>query len=222
MDIELLNAICPPFKESEDENDDDPEVDAAKPSPKYEAAKYKAELSTIGWTICNCDYQADTREISKKLKAKVDKGTLNDDTRNWLMDMEPGPDIRAIDDNRIREHLKTVKDPNFSAIEYSQKGYVLRGGTTTDGQRLNLEAYKLKELHAARYKRLTPDKLPPRLTSTVAGTSDYLTEIRNIIKSTEDIKRLWNCHPNDVKTVGLDLGQAYVVGVNALLPRATY
>ncbi|KAG0196952.1 hypothetical protein BGX31_005101 [Mortierella sp. GBA43] len=77
MDIELLNAICPPFKESEDENDDDPEVDAAKPSPKYEAAKYKAELSTIGWTICNCDYQADTREISKKLKAKVDKGTLN-------------------------------------------------------------------------------------------------------------------------------------------------
>jgi hypothetical protein len=118
----------------------------------------------------------------------------------------------------IKEHIKTIREPDFTAVSYDQKGYVLRGGILTDGHRLNVEAYKIKELQSARYKRLSPEKLPERLTSTVAGTSDYLTEIRNVIKSKEDVTRIWNCNPNDIKIVGLDLGQAYVVGVNALLP----
>ncbi|KAF9094165.1 hypothetical protein BGX27_001510 [Mortierella sp. AM989] len=51
------------------------------------------------------------------------------------------------------------------------------------------------------------------------GLDYYLTEIRNAVKTKEDIQAIWgDCEPEKVQILGLDLGQAYVVGASALLP----
>ncbi|KAF9983296.1 hypothetical protein BGZ65_001943 [Modicella reniformis] len=120
--------------------------------------------------------------LSRRGKSKTNQTSFQRNTATWTLD-------------RIREHLSEIRVPEFNAKTYGQKGYVLRGAITTNGFRLNLEAFKLKELHAARYKRLPPEKLPSRLTSTVAGTSDYLTEIRHVIRSRDDVQAIWNCDP---------------------------
>ena len=80
-----------------------------------------------------------------------------------------------------RNHLEHIRGPNFDPHDYSNKGYVLTGSFRTNGLRLQLSAYKLKELQAVRYRRL-PEALlpPPRLTSTIGGTDFYLQDIRNI------------------------------------------
>ena len=46
-----------------------------------------------------------------------------------------------------------------------------------------------------------------------------MTEIRNIIKTQQDVTNLWECGPEQIKILGLDLGQACVVGASALLPK---
>ncbi|KAG0230667.1 hypothetical protein BGX31_005783 [Mortierella sp. GBA43] len=60
-------------------------------------------------------------------------------------------------------------------------------------------------------------KLLPRISSTLGGTDHYLTEIRNIVKTKEDVKAIWDCKPEEIKILGIDLGQACVVGASALL-----
>jgi len=57
--------------------------------------------------------------------------------------------------------------------------------------------------------------------STVGGVDYYLTEIRNVVKSSDDVRRLWGCEPEDVNIIGLDLGQTCVVGASAILPNGT-
>ncbi|KAI7818414.1 hypothetical protein BC939DRAFT_506596 [Gamsiella multidivaricata] len=47
----------------------------------------------------------------------------------------------------------------------------------------------------------------------------YLTEVRNIVKTQQDVIDLWGCAPDQTKILGLDLGQAFVVGVSELLPK---
>ncbi|KAF9574621.1 hypothetical protein EC968_006036 [Mortierella alpina] len=119
----------------------------------------------------------------------------------------------------IRDHLKPLREPNFDPANYDKKGYILRGSVRTDGFRLQLLGFKIKELQSVRYKQLPEKVLPERLTSTVGGVDYHLAEVRNIIKTKEDVSRLWpNTQPEDIKVVGMDLGQAYVVGFSALLP----
>ncbi|KAF9960813.1 hypothetical protein BGZ72_005819 [Mortierella alpina] len=115
----------------------------------------------------------------------------------------------------VRAHLMTIKREGFDATEYTEKGYVLRGGISTDGFRLHLQAHKLKELQGVRFRRIV---IPSRLTSTVGGTTDYLTEVRNVLKTADDVTRLWQCDPREIKIVGIDLGQSCVFGASALLP----
>ncbi|KAG0346311.1 hypothetical protein BGZ54_005263, partial [Gamsiella multidivaricata] len=95
-------------------------------------------------------------------------------------------------------------------VSYSGKGYALRGSIKTDGFRIQLLAFKLNELNCMKYRRLDADKLPDRLTSTLGGTGQYLTEIRNVVKTKEDVERLWGCDPLDIKILGIDLGKAFV------------
>ncbi|KAF9980708.1 hypothetical protein BGZ65_004771, partial [Modicella reniformis] len=90
-----------------------------------------------------------------------------------------------------------------------------------DGFLLQLLAFKMDELNAVKYKRLPEDKLHRRITSTVGDTDHFLTEIRNIVRTEQDVRILWGCEPEeakDVKIFGLDLGQACMAGANALLP----
>ncbi|KAF9542198.1 hypothetical protein BGW38_009798, partial [Lunasporangiospora selenospora] len=78
----------------------------------------------------------------------------------------------------------------------------------------------LKELQCVRFRRLPEDRLPPKITSTSGGVDYYMQEIRNVIKTGEDVTQLWpGFDPKDIKILALDAGQAYVVGAYAHLPQ---
>lgn len=125
----------------------------------------------------------------------------------------------VMDLDKMRSHLQSIQKANFDPRIYNERGYAHRGSIRTDGFRLQLLAFKLKELQSVRYKRLPAEVLPPRITSTVGGCDFYLTEVRNIVKTPQDVVNLWGCSPDAVKILGLDLGQACVVGASAILPK---
>ncbi|KAF9271249.1 hypothetical protein BGZ88_006486, partial [Linnemannia elongata] len=93
--------------------------------------------------------------------------------------------------DEIRDHLRPLRQGAVDPREYKSKGYALRGSIRTDGHRLQLLGFKLKELQSCRYKRTCRYPLPPRLTSTVGGLDYFLQEIRNIVETPEDVARLW-------------------------------
>jgi len=127
--------------------------------------------------------------------------------------------VKLMSLKQIRQHIEPLRQPSFDPEGYGTKGYILRGSIRTDGFRIQLLAFKLKELQSVRYRRLPDNVLPPRITSIKGGTDYFLTEIRNIVKTKEDVAQLWpNCRPEDIKILGLDLGQACVLGASALLP----
>lgn len=168
-----------------------------------------------------------------------------DDLLSWLGDKEPGYLIKKLLADitlenlsvrqrgkagyrgaikltlmdEIRTHLRPLKEKTFDPRQYNGKGYAIHGSVRTDGYCLQLLAFKLKELQSVRYRRLPETKLPPHLTSTVGGVNYFLSEIRNISKTKDDVARLWpHCDPKDIQILGFDLGQAFVAGVSALLP----
>ncbi len=119
--------------------------------------------------------------------------------------------VRLLSLDEIRHHVGIIRDyENLDLTTYEERGYVALGSIKTDGFRVQLLAYKLKELQCERYKRLPEHQLPPRLTSTLAGVDYFLTEIRNIIKTGEDVTRIWNCDGDEIKVLGIDHGQAFV------------
>ncbi|KAK3813604.1 MAG: hypothetical protein J3R72DRAFT_42573 [Linnemannia gamsii] len=80
-------------------------------------------------------------------------------------------------------------------------------------------AFKLRERQDARFKRLPEEDMPSRITTAVAGVDYFLQEIRNVIKSEQDIEELWPGKDVDrMKILTLDGGQACVVGAFAHLP----
>ncbi|KAF9917207.1 hypothetical protein FBU30_000882 [Linnemannia zychae] len=95
-----------------------------------------------------------------------------------------------------------------------------------DGNRVHINglrspAFKLRELQSVRYKRYPKEILPERLLSTTAGTDDHLTEVRNVFNSKDDVERLLGCTGDQIKSIaylGIDLGQACVVGAYSDLP----
>ncbi|KAF9110698.1 hypothetical protein BGW39_004613, partial [Mortierella sp. 14UC] len=118
----------------------------------------------------------------------------------------------------IQEHIQFVEQTKPK--DYHKKGYILHGSLRTDGFRLQILAFKLRERQDARFRRLPEDDLPSRLTTTVAGSDYYLSEIRNLIQSKEDIEKLWpGKNVDDMKIVTLDGGQVCVVGGFAHLPK---
>jgi hypothetical protein len=120
--------------------------------------------------------------------------------------------------NDMRRHIQAIRDATFHPKSYKERGYALRGSIRTDGFLLQILAFKLNELNSVKYKRLPAEKLPLRIASTQGGTDDSLTEIRNVVRTKEDIIELWDCDPGKIKILGLDPGQACVVGASALLP----
>ncbi|KAF9115229.1 hypothetical protein BGX30_006373, partial [Mortierella sp. GBA39] len=120
--------------------------------------------------------------------------------------------------DEVRVHLQRIRGVDFEPAAYAERGYVLRGSIRTDGFRIQTLAFNLNELHSVKYRQLSPDKLPCRLTSTLGGTDYFLTEIRNVVSTKQDIARLWDCEPKSIKILGIDLGQAFVVGASAALP----
>ncbi|KAK3830856.1 MAG: hypothetical protein JOS17DRAFT_150734 [Linnemannia elongata] len=124
--------------------------------------------------------------------------------------------VKLLTLEQIKAHLTAVQDEFVDPINYATKGYILRGSIRTDGFRLQLPAFKLRELQSVRYCRLNPAKLPPKLTSTAGGTDYYLKEIRHVITCKEDVEKLWPGVPVDkIKTLTLDGGQVCVIGAFA-------
>ncbi|KAF9176165.1 hypothetical protein BGZ51_001511, partial [Haplosporangium sp. Z 767] len=103
--------------------------------------------------------------------------------------------VRLLTLQQIEDHVNALRKPSFDPCTYKEKGYVLRGSVRTDGHRLQLLAFKLKELQSVRYGRYKKTLLPNRLTSTTGGTDSFLTEIRNIVKTKQDVQELWGCTP---------------------------
>jgi hypothetical protein len=125
--------------------------------------------------------------------------------------------IELLSLDQIREHIQLVR--NTPPADYRRKNYLARGSIRTDGFRMQILAFKLRERQDARFKKRDDSDHLSRLKSTVAGVDYYLSEIRNIIRSEEDIKELWpgkNVH--DMKILSMDAGQACVLGGFAHLP----
>ena len=130
--------------------------------------------------------------------------------------------VKLMSLEEIKEHINNLREPNFDPRTYDTKGYILRGSIRTDGHRIHLLAFKLRELQSVRYRRFPVDVLPRQITSTTGGTDYYLTEVRNVVKTKQDVAELWACPPDQIKILGLDLGQACVLGASALLTSSTW
>jgi len=82
------------------------------------------------------------------------------------------------------------------------------------------------------FKRVSENLLPPQLTSTIGGTDYYMREIWGIIKTKDDVAKLWpHCNPSPSRFFAwigamfgfwpcLDFGQVFIVGASAILPDA--
>ncbi|KAF9104945.1 hypothetical protein BGX27_009866 [Mortierella sp. AM989] len=201
----------------------------------------EGELLRILWK--NDTLKKKIKDWNEEAKnAKTPYSPSQDDMINWLMDREPGYLVtqllspvgkpiqkrqgpRGYKDKTIvmslkqmRKHIKCIQSETFDRRSHWKRGYSITGSIRTDGFRLQLLAFKLKELNSVRYKRLPQKDLPSQITSTIGGVDYWLTEVRNIIKTAQDVQTLWGCKPAKIKILGIDLGQAYVVGASALLP----
>ncbi|KAG0353973.1 hypothetical protein BGZ54_001923, partial [Gamsiella multidivaricata] len=98
--------------------------------------------------------------------------------------------ISMIDLAAMRDHIQSLRQANFDPRNYTKRSYVHRGSIRTGGFRLQLLAFKMKELQSVRYRRLPENVLPPRITSTTGGVDHYLTEVRNVVKTQQDVTDL--------------------------------
>ena len=127
--------------------------------------------------------------------------------------------MRPLGQQNVNDHYPD--EPDSYRIRDGKANY-LQDSIRTNGLRINLIAFKL-ELSCAKFKRLAEDKLPSQYESIPGGVGHYLIEIRNVVRSKEDVVMLWPIgRPEDTKVLCLDLGQACVVGGHAYIPpRAT-
>ncbi|KAI8598733.1 hypothetical protein EDD21DRAFT_406599 [Dissophora ornata] len=124
--------------------------------------------------------------------------------------------VSLLSSEEIKTHLQDIENPLFNPADYHRKGYVLRGSLKSNGFRVQLIAFKLKELQMVRYRRLPDGRLPLRLLSTVGGVDHWLQETRNVIKTRDNVERFWpGVPPQNINTLTLDAGQAYIVGAFA-------
>ncbi|KAK5815551.1 hypothetical protein F5H01DRAFT_366477 [Linnemannia elongata] len=152
-------------------------------------------------------------------KLLTDIGGYSQEERRRLRNYSRTTFLMPIEE--MRAHLYHIRADSFQPATYAGRGYVLRGSIRTDGFRLQAIAFKLNELHCVKYRRLHPDRLltgATRLQSALGGTDYFLTEIRNVLETKQDVEGLWGCDPRLIKVLGIDLGQAFVVGASAILP----
>ncbi|KAG0041871.1 hypothetical protein BGZ83_001203 [Gryganskiella cystojenkinii] len=160
--------------------------------------------------------------LIQQLIAPVDPRASNGDRLHGRQKKNAGvaATIKIVTPEDLRMHVNSLRHPTFDPRTYEQKGYFLRGSIKTDGYNLQLLAYKVRELNSVKYKRYSTGLLPNRLLNTTSGTSDFLTEVRNVFKTAADVELLLGCTLNEtdkVSYLGIDPGQAYIVGAYAHL-----
>ncbi|KAF9947469.1 hypothetical protein BGZ72_010527, partial [Mortierella alpina] len=161
--------------------------------------------------------------LIQRLIAPVDPKTVSGERLRGRQRKDAGvaAAVRVPDPEELCTHINTLRRDGFDPRTYQEKGYFLSGSIKTDGYNLQVLAFKVRELNSVKYKRYGPAVLPDRLLTTTAGTGDFLTEARNVFKTPADVERLLGCTPDELDKVsylGLDLGQAFVVGAYAYLP----
>jgi hypothetical protein len=162
--------------------------------------------------------------LIQRLIAPVDPRTPDGDRLRGRQKKKAGivAAVRVVEPEELRAHINTLRADVFDPRTYQEKGYFLCGSIKTDGYQLQLLAYKVRELNSVKFKRYKNDVLPDRLLTTTAGTSDFLTEVRNVFKTPADVERLLGCSPDEtdkVSYMGIDLGQAFVAGTYGHLPQ---
>ncbi|KAI7815735.1 hypothetical protein BC939DRAFT_509019 [Gamsiella multidivaricata] len=75
--------------------------------------------------------------------------------------------------------------------------------------------------NALRYSRIYSDRWLSPPVNGIQAEGAPLGSVRNVVKTKQDVAVLWDCEPEKIKILGLDLGQAFVVGASALLPEKT-
>ncbi|KAF9149214.1 hypothetical protein BG015_008995 [Linnemannia schmuckeri] len=162
----------------------------------------------------------------------VSKGSLGDslaDIDNWIRTKRPGfiiknsvcniapqglsnrqkrksghqGSMRLLTLDETRQHIELVR--NTTPTDYQKTGYVAREPIHSDGFRVQILAFKLRERQDTRYKKRV----------------DYFSpEILNIIKTPQDIQRHWPGKTvENMRNLTINTGQARVVGAFAYLPK---
>ena len=186
---------------------------------------YKDHPRRLTQSELTCDYVPSMAPgtLIQRFIAPVDPKTPTGDRVRGREKRDAGiaAAVHIVRPNDIRNHINDLRRDGFDPKTYNKTGYFLRSSIKTDGYSLQLLAYKLRELKSVKYKRYEAELIPDRLITTTAGTSDYLTEVRNVFKSAADVERLLGCSPDEthrVSYLGVDPGQAFVVGAYAHLP----
>ncbi|KAF9324069.1 hypothetical protein BG006_000898 [Podila minutissima] len=136
----------------------------------------------------------------------VDKISLAD-VGYWLSSVEPGclinrlvTDIGGYSEMERKKKRNLSKSTSRMSIAASRTIFmvsvkmilILHRIPPRDmlfGDRSGLMA-SLHELNCVKYRRLPPERLPDRVTTTLGGTDYYLSEVRNVVKSKEDVQLL--------------------------------
>ncbi|KAF9156752.1 hypothetical protein DFQ26_009246, partial [Actinomortierella ambigua] len=116
--------------------------------------------------------------------------------------------IKPLSLEQLKNHINGLRLLSFDPRTCTEMGYVIRGSIKTDGYRLQLLAYKLRELQSVRFRRYKAKLLPNRLLSTTGGTDHFLTEIRNIVTCPKDVEDLLGCTTDKAFAVGASAVQA--------------
>ncbi|KAF9289007.1 hypothetical protein BGZ74_000809 [Mortierella antarctica] len=107
---------------------------------------------------------------------------------------------------------------NIMAIENFVSLNRINKSARTDGFRFSLLAFKIRELQSVRYRHYPAQLLPSPLLSMTSGTNGFLTEIRNVVHSQQDVQDVFGCPLEQIKILGIDLGHACLIGSFLLLP----
>ncbi|KAF9931066.1 hypothetical protein FBU30_010895 [Linnemannia zychae] len=124
-----------------------------------------------------------------------------EDSQEWLTTIAPG--------RLIAIFLTDVGLPaerhnkSFDCKEWHGKGYVIHGAVRTNGQLLQLFAFKIKELQSVRYCRDPKDKSLKPLVTTIG-----VTDVTNLLAS----------DPSQVAVLSLDLEASCLLGATVSLP----
>ncbi|GJJ78535.1 hypothetical protein EMPS_10894 [Entomortierella parvispora] len=134
-----------------------------------------------------------------------------------------GMKAKIIDANtlELETHLQRLGSEDFDPNTYEDKGCYLQGSITTNGTKLHVKVFKIRELNMVKYKRLPSDRMPVSPTSTIRGLDYFPSEIRHVFKNEGDVQRYYgDCSLTDITVVGIDPGDRFIVGVHVLLPES--
>ncbi|KAI1308721.1 hypothetical protein EDD11_004262 [Mortierella claussenii] len=130
--------------------------------------------------------------------------------------------IRIVSLRQMYNDVARIQETGFDLQTHSDHGCVMTDSICTGSFLWKVLASKMNELQAVKYTRLTPEILPSKTASTIGNTDCFLSEIRNVIRTQQDVAELWKCSASDIKILGVDLGQVYAKQGGAAPPKIYY